>query len=199
MTNFNLYETVKVILNKKNNLNIKFRFLDNINSRPMSLEKNPDIKGNPIKAELVTPKKKSVILFFHSIPKERLSCEFLNSWILHPMLMNSADLNNACAIKWKKQKFLNPSPNKIIIMPSCLRVERAITFLRSDSKMAQMLEISIVKIPVMKIKYKELSFIKSNKRNIKNTPAVTKVEEWTSEETGVGAAIAKGSHLEKGS
>jgi len=65
--------------------------------------------------------------------------------------------------------------------------------------MAQTLEISIVRIPVIKIKYNELSFIKSNKRNIKNTPAVTRVEEWTNEETGVGAAIAKGSHLEKGS
>jgi len=27
---------------------------------------------------------------------------------------------------------------------------------------------------------------------------VTKVEEWTKEETGVGAAIAAGSHAEKG-
>lgn len=33
---------------------------------------------------------------------------------------------------------------------------------------------------------------------IKNTPAVTKVEECTNAETGVGAAIAAGSHLEKG-
>jgi hypothetical protein len=29
-------------------------------------------------------------------------------------------------------------------------------------------------------------------------PAVTRVEEWTREDTGVGAAIAAGSHLEKG-
>ena len=35
-------------------------------------------------------------------------------------------------------------------------------------------------------------------RNIKNTPAVTSVEEWTNEDTGVGALMAKGSHLEKG-
>lgn len=32
-----------------------------------------------------------------------------------------------------------------------------------------------------------------------NTPAVTKVEEWTREDTGVGAAIAAGSQEEKGS
>lgn len=33
---------------------------------------------------------------------------------------------------------------------------------------------------------------------VRNTPAVTKVEEWTRADTGVGAAIAAGNHLEKG-
>ena len=32
----------------------------------------------------------------------------------------------------------------------------------------------------------------------KYTPAVTRVEEWTSADTGVGAAIAAGNHAEKG-
>lgn len=32
----------------------------------------------------------------------------------------------------------------------------------------------------------------------RNTPAVTSVDEWTSAETGVGAAIAAGSQEEKG-
>lgn len=36
------------------------------------------------------------------------------------------------------------------------------------------------------------------KRINKYTPAVTKVEEWTKAETGVGAAIAAGNHDEKG-
>lgn len=35
-------------------------------------------------------------------------------------------------------------------------------------------------------------------RNIRNTPAVTKVEEWTRAEIGVGAAMAMGSHAENG-
>lgn len=35
-------------------------------------------------------------------------------------------------------------------------------------------------------------------RTNRKTPAVTKVEEWTKADTGVGAAIAAGSHLEKG-
>lgn len=32
----------------------------------------------------------------------------------------------------------------------------------------------------------------------RKTPAVTNVEEWTRDETGVGAAIAAGNHEEKG-
>lgn len=36
------------------------------------------------------------------------------------------------------------------------------------------------------------------KRIIRKTPAVTRVEEWTKEETGVGAAIAAGNQEEKG-
>lgn len=35
-------------------------------------------------------------------------------------------------------------------------------------------------------------------RNIRNTPAVTKVEEWTKAEMGVGAAMAIGNQAEKG-
>lgn len=35
-------------------------------------------------------------------------------------------------------------------------------------------------------------------RSIRNTPAVTRVEECTKAEMGVGAAIAIGSHAEKG-
>lgn len=38
---------------------------------------------------------------------------------------------------------------------------------------------------------------KLNRTN-KNTPAVTRVEECTNEETGVGAAMAAGNHEEKG-
>jgi len=34
---------------------------------------------------------------------------------------------------------------------------------------------------------------------MRNTPAVTSVEECTREDTGVGAAIAAGNHEEKGS
>lgn len=36
------------------------------------------------------------------------------------------------------------------------------------------------------------------KRINRNTPAVTKVDEWTSADTGVGAAIAAGNQAENG-
>ena len=42
-------------------------------------------------------------------------------------------------------------------------------------------------------------FDKNGQNRIRrNTPAVTRVDECTSADTGVGAAIAAGSHLEKG-
>lgn len=41
-------------------------------------------------------------------------------------------------------------------------------------------------------------WLKLNNRIIKYTPAVTKVDEWTNAEIGVGAAIAIGNQAEKG-
>jgi len=41
-------------------------------------------------------------------------------------------------------------------------------------------------------------YSKYENRIIRYKPAVTKVEEWTSAEMGVGAAIAMGNHGEKG-
>lgn len=46
---------------------------------------------------------------------------------------------------------------------------------------------------------KKEEVLKNGKNRInKKTPAVTSVEEWTRADTGVGAAIAAGSHLENG-
>jgi hypothetical protein len=50
-----------------------------------------------------------------------------------------------------------------------------------------------------KINSKEGIFFSVGKNRIKiKTPAVTRVEEWTRAETGVGAAMAAGSQLIKG-
>jgi hypothetical protein len=55
----------------------------------------------------------------------------------------------------------------------------------------------VIKAKINKIKFKrgEKKILKRNKIKI---PDVTKVEEWTKAETGVGAAIAAGNQLENG-
>ena len=87
----------------------------------------------------------------------------------------------------------------IIITPNWLRVDKAITFFMSNSRIAPSPAINIVKTPT-NIKYfnKSKDINKKLKRISRYTPAVTRVEEWTSAETGVGAAIAAGSQAEKG-
>lgn len=52
-------------------------------------------------------------------------------------------------------------------------------------------EIIIVKYIIIGWEFEEI-------RIIRNTPAVTKVDEWTKAEIGVGADIAMGSHAENG-
>jgi len=76
-------------------------------------------------------------------------------------------------------------------------VERATIFLASTSIKALNLATVKVKIPspphiIILIEVKAL------KRIINHTPAVTKVDLCTRDLTGVGAAIAAGSHLIKG-
>lgn len=57
----------------------------------------------------------------------------------------------------------------------------------------------IVSTPIINKKnFMCLSCSIGKNRISKNTPAVTSVDEWTKAETGVGAAIAAGSHEEKG-
>jgi hypothetical protein len=84
--------------------------------------------------------------------------------------------------------------------PSWLRVERATIFFKSVSQRALRLAIIMVIGPT-NTRYQDIQFLKFNNspwRIIRNTPAVTNVEEWTRAETGVGAAIAAGSQEENG-
>ena len=64
----------------------------------------------------------------------------------------------------------------------------------SISQHAHAPAINIVRLPIKII----VSILNSLKRRRRYTPAVTNVEEWTKALTGVGAAIAEGSHEEKG-
>lgn len=82
-------------------------------------------------------------------------------------------------------------------MPSCLKVERAITFFISNSNRAAMPAIVVVKRPKIKIVCLQRATKQLN-RIRRYTPAVTRVEECTKADTGVGAAIAAGNHDERG-
>lgn len=69
----------------------------------------------------------------------------------------------------------------------------------SHSNTADTPDINIVIRPthISKVITLLLDKINSNRTN-KYTPAVTKVDEWTKADTGVGAAIAAGNQAEKG-
>lgn len=102
--------------------------------------------------------------------------------------------------RWNKARRGIPRPKLAIITPNCLKVERAIIFLRSHSVRALRPAINIVKEAEIRRNgenhWKDWRYGK--KRITRKIPAVTRVEECTRAETGVGAAIAAGSHLEKG-
>ena len=71
-------------------------------------------------------------------------------------------------------------------------------FFMSVSWIALILAISMVRRPEM-VRVTciiEDAAIILEKRYMRNTPAVTRVDECTRADTGVGAAIAAGSHLE---
>lgn len=109
--------------------------------------------------------------------------------------MKSKALKRAWTNKWNNAKSGYPSPRVNIITPSCLNVEKATIFFRSVSCQADHPPTKQVLAPANKSKdlehhtSPELDLI----RIIRNTPAVTNVEECTKALTGVGAAIAAGS------
>jgi uncharacterized membrane protein len=80
------------------------------------------------------------------------------------------------------------------MIPQCLNVLKAILFLISNSMYLRTAPMIEVKSPITdNISTSQLWFI-IWVRISKIIPAVTSVDEWTKAETGVGAAIALGSH-----
>lgn len=120
--------------------------------------------------------------------------------MMNPAAINKADLKKACIIKWRYANSLFPIPKIVNISPSCLKVDKAITFFKSASKLATQPAANIVNKPALSTKgWRLVCVIKELNRITKNTPAVTKVDECTKAETGVGAAMAAGNQAEKGS
>lgn len=87
-----------------------------------------------------------------------------------------------------------------IMVPSWLSVDRAIIFFISHSAIAADPAMHAVMAALKRrINWREGIFCRVLKKRIRiNTPAVTRVEEWTSADTGVGAAMAAGSQLMNG-
>ena len=56
-------------------------------------------------------------------------------------------MKKACEIKWKKDKTGLPIPKIVIIIPNCLRVDKAITFFMSISTIAVIPAMIIVNMP----------------------------------------------------
>lgn len=114
--------------------------------------------------------------------------------------MNNRALNRAWVIKWKKARLGEFILNLAIITPSCLRVDKAMIFFKSHSVIAESPAISIVRQEINRRVdiSRGTAMIELWKRIRRKTPAVTRVEECTKADTGVGAAIAAGSHLENG-
>lgn len=63
-----------------------------------------------------------------------MSCEWAKHVITSPIAINNKDLKSAWVKRWKKAKWIKPLNKLNPIKPKWLRVERAISFLRSRSK-----------------------------------------------------------------
>lgn len=108
------------------------------------------------------------------------------------------DLNKAWIIKCVKAIISEFKEIANIIMAICLKVDKAIIFLRSCSQLADNLAYVAVDLEINSNNIVVVGWLKENMRSIRNTPAVTRVDEWTKAEIGVGAAIAIGSQAENG-
>lgn len=104
-----------------------------------SFEKNPDMNGIPIKANLVIPKIEGVSgELIILIPIVRISW-YEDSWIIIPAHRNIVDLNNAWIIRWEKASVKEPNEIANIIIAICLNVDKAIIFFMSCSQLADIL------------------------------------------------------------
>ncbi len=133
-------------------------------------------------------------------PNWRKSCEWENWRIRLPAQINKRALKIAWVKRWKKVKFVWPRERLVIIKPNWLKVDRAIIFFISNSVIALILAIiMVIEAKIDNIFGNKVLWDRiGQNRNNKKTPAVTKVEECTKAETGVGAAIAAGNQEEKG-
>src|SRR5690606_2124033 len=91
-----------------------------------------------------------------------------------------------------------PTPTAIIIYPNCDTVENANTFLLSNVRVACNAANKAVIQPVIVIRSGTQPTKRKEVFNNRNTPAATIVAACNNADTGVGPAIASGSHTYNG-
>lgn len=101
-------------------------------------------------------------------------------------------------MRWKYAVLIEKIAMAKNIIAIWLKVLKAMIFFKSCSQLAEIPARSIVREEIVKISKRISGWGEDNVRSKRKTPAVTRVEEWTKAETGVGAAIAAGSHALNG-
>lgn len=101
-------------------------------------------------------------------------------------------------IKWKNANVIDFIEMANIIIAICLSVDSAMIFFISCSQFADIPAYRAVILDEIISNINLFGWILFIIRIIRNTPAVTKVDECTSAEIGVGAAIAAGNQAENG-
>lgn len=179
-------------------IHVKIEFiLEKWLSRIKSFDKNPEENATPLKLKILISIIKDLESSSDPVDNCRASCWENRKCNKLPTIKNKLALANACISRWNKQTKGAPADKDININPNCLKVDRATTFLPSDSAIAALLATKRVMVPKMNHTNHHIIEVEPN-RIISQIPAVTKVELWTRALTGVGAAMAAGSQLVKG-
>jgi len=105
----------------------------------------------------------------------------------------------AWVLVWSNVRYFIIIEVVIIIIPNCDRVDIATIFFISFSLVAVSPAIMVVITAIAMIVFFTKFIFKTLLNRFSNhTPAVTRVEEWTKDEVGVGAAMAAGNQAVKG-
>lgn len=75
------------------------------------------------------------------LPISRMSWARAASWIILPQAMNRRALKIACIRRWKKASSTMLEERENVIIPNCLKVDRATVFFRFVSRHPEMLAI----------------------------------------------------------
>ena len=120
--------------------------------------------------------------------------------ITEPAPRNRQALKNACVKTWKMPAANAPQPAAANMKPSWLTVEYASTFLISFCTQPIVAASSAVSAPITAITAIVVGATANtgDSRHTRYTPEVTIVAAWISALTGVGPAIASGSHTYSG-